>query len=162
MKNKKGFLQGALCGALAMLLVAGLVSCGLKMKDSGSGKDAVDSSTQKKVSELKELIDQNYMGDVDEKQLEEGIYKGFISGLDDPYSVYYDEEETKSLYETTEGEYQGIGAVLSQNMNTGIITLVQIYDDSPAMKAGLKDNDILYKVNGEEVTGVELTEVVSI
>ena len=161
MKNKKGFLQGALCGALAMLLVAGLVSCGLKMKDSGSGKDAVDSSTQKKVSELKELIDQNYMGDVDEKQLEEGIYKGFISGLDDPYSVYYDEEETKSLYETTEGEYQGIGAVLSQNMNTGIITLVQIYDDSPAMKAGLKDNDILYKVNGEEVTGVELTEVVS-
>ena len=161
MKNKKGFLQGALCGALAMLLVAGLVSCGLKMKDSGSGKDAVDGSTQKKVSELKELIDQNYMGDVDEKQLEEGIYKGFISGLDDPYSVYYDEEETKSLYETTEGEYQGIGAVLSQNMSTGIITLVQIYDDSPAMKAGLKDNDILYKVNGEEVTGVELTEVVS-
>ena len=161
MKNKKGFLQGALCGALAMLLVAGLVSCGLKMKDSGSGKDAVDSSTQKKVSELKELIDQNYMGNVEEKQLEEGIYKGFISGLDDPYSVYYDEEETKSLYETTEGEYQGIGAVLSQNMNTGIITLVQIYDDSPAMKAGLKDNDILYKVNGEEVTGVELTEVVS-
>ena len=161
MKNKKGFLQGALCGALAMLLVAGLVSCGLKMKDSGSGKDAFDGSTQKKVSELKELIDQNYMGDVDEKQLEEGIYKGFISGLDDPYSVYYDEEETKSLYETTEGEYQGIGAVLSQNMNTGIITLVQIYDDSPAMKAGLKDNDILYKVNGEEVTGVELTEVVS-
>ena len=161
MKNKKGFLQGARCGALAMLLVAGLVSCGLKMKDSGSGKDAVDGSTQKKVSELKELIDQNYMGDVDEKQLEEGIYKGFISGLDDPYSVYYDEEETKSLYETTEGEYQGIGAVLSQNMNTGIITLVQIYDDSPAMKAGLKDNDILYKVNGEEVTGVELTEVVS-
>ena len=161
MKNKKGFLQGALCGALAMLLVAGLVSCGLKMKDSGSGKDAVDGSTQKKVSELKELIDQNYMGDVDEKQLEEGIYKGFISGLDDPYSVYYDEEESKSLHETTEGEYQGIGAVLSQNMNTGIITLVQIYDDSPAMKAGLKDNDILYKVNGEEVTGVELTEVVS-
>ena len=161
MKNKKGFLQGALCGALAMLLVAGLVSCGLKMKDSGSGKDAFDGSTQKKVSELKELIDQNYMGDVDEKQLEEGIYKGFISGLDDPYSVYYDEEETKSLYVTTEGEYQGIGAVLSQNMNTGIITLVQIYDDSPAMKAGLKDNDILYKVNGEEVTGVELTEVVS-
>ena len=77
--------------------------------------------------------------------------KAFISGLDDPYSVYYDEEETKSLYETTEGEYQGIGAVLSQNMNTGIITLVQIYDDSPAMKAGLKDNDILYKVNGRKL-----------
>ena len=75
--------------------------------------------------------------------------------------VYYDEEETKSFYETTEGEYDGIGAVLSQNMDTGIITLVQIYDDSPAMKAGLQDEDILYKVDKEEVTGEDLTEVVS-
>ena len=75
--------------------------------------------------------------------------------------MYYDEEETKSFYETTEGEYDGIGAVLSQNMDTGIITLVQIYDDSPAMKAGLQDEDILYKVDKEEVTGEDLTEVVS-
>lgn len=159
MKDKKSFVKGALFGALAMLLIAGLVSCGLKLGDSS--KEAVTSETEEKIAELKKLIDKNYLHDVDEEELQEGIYKGYISGLDDPYSVYYDEEETKSFYETTEGEYDGIGAVLSQNMDTGIITLVQIYDDSPAMKAGLQDEDILYKVDKEEVTGEDLTEVVS-
>ena len=159
MKDKKSFVKGALFGALAMLLIAGLVSCGLKLGDSS--KEAVTSETEEKIAELKKLIDENYLHDVDEEELQEGIYKGYISGLDDPYSVYYDEEETKSFYETTEGEYDGIGAVLSQNMDTGIITLVQIYDDSPAMKAGLQDEDILYKVDKEEVTGEDLTEVVS-
>lgn len=160
MKDKKSFWQGALCGALAILLVAVLAACGLKEKASGNG-EAVASTTEKKIAELKELIDQKFLGEVDEKELEEGIYKGYISGLNDPYSVYYDEEETKALYESTEGEYSGIGAVLSQNMDTGVITLVQIYKDSPAMKAGLQDNDILYKVEGKEVTGEDLTEVVS-
>ena len=159
MKEKKSFFKGALFGALAMLLIAGLVSCGLKLGDSS--REAVTSETEEKIAELKKLIDKNYLHDVDEEELQEGIYKGYISGLDDPYSVYYDEEETKSFYETTEGEYDGIGAVLSQNMDTGIITLVQIYDDSPAMKAGLQDEDILYKVDKEEVTGEDLTEVVS-
>ncbi|MGN0421297.1 MAG: S41 family peptidase [Lachnospiraceae bacterium] len=159
MKDKKNFVKGALFGALAMLLIAGLVSCGLKLGDSS--REAVTSETEEKIAELKKLIDKNYLHDVDEEELQEGIYKGYISGLDDPYSVYYDEEETKSFYETTEGEYDGIGAVLSQNMDTGIITLVQIYDDSPAMKAGLQDEDILYKVDKEEVTGEDLTEVVS-
>ena len=159
MKDKKSFVKGALFGALAMLLIAGLVSCGLKLGDSS--REAVTSETEEKIAELKKLIDKNYLHDVDEEELQEGIYKGYISGLDDPYSVYYDEEETKSFYETTEGEYYGIGAVLSQNMDTGIITLVQIYDDSPAMKAGLQDEDILYKVDKEEVTGEDLTEVVS-
>ena len=159
MKDKKSFVKGALFGALAMLLIAGLVSCGLKLGDSS--REAVTSETEEKIAELKKLIDKNYLHDVDEEELQEGIYKGYISGLDDPYSVYYDEEETKSFYETTEGEYDGIGAVLSQNMDTGIITLVQIYDDSPAMKAGLQDEDILYKVDKEEATGEDLTEVVS-
>ena len=101
------------------------------------------------------------MGDVKEKNLEDGIYKGYINGLNDPYSVYYNKKETKELYESTGGEYSGIGAVMSQNTETGVITLVQIYKDSPAEKAGLKDNDILYKVEGKEVTGKDLSKVVS-
>lgn len=157
MKEKKSFCKGALVGALTVLLIAVLAACGI----SAGKKEAVSETTEAKISELKTLIDQNYLGDVDEEELEEGLYKGYINGLDDPYSVYYDEEETQALYESTQGEYSGIGAVLSQNMDSGVITLVQIYEDSPAMKAGLEDNDILYKVEGEEVTGQDLTEVVS-
>ncbi len=153
MKAKKIFLQGALFGALIMLCGTGVVSCGIRLSE--------DASSEEKLSVLKGLIDENYIGDVDEEALEEGIYKGYIQGLEDPYSVYYNEEETKDLYETTEGEYSGIGAVLSQDLESGVITLVQIYEGSPAAKAGLKDNDILTKVGDIEVTGMDLSEVVT-
>ncbi len=153
MKSKNHFLQGALFGALIVLSGAGVVSCGIRLSERASADE--------KLSALKSLIDENYIGDVDEEALEEGIYKGYLQGLGDPYSVYYDEEETKDLYETTEGEYSGIGAVLSQNMDSGVITLVQIYQDSPADKAGLMDNDILTKVGDMEVTGMDLSEVVT-
>ena len=153
MKAKKNFLQGALFGALIMLCGTGVVSCGIRLSE--------DASSEEKLSVLKGLIDENYSGDVDEEALEEGIYKGYIQGLEDPYSVYYNEEETKDLYETTEGEYSGIGAVLSQDLESGVITLVQIYEDSPAAKAGLKDNDILTKVGDIEVTDMDLSEVVT-
>ena len=153
MRSKKIFLQGALFGALIVLSGAGVVSCGKRLSEN--------AATDEKLSVLKGLIDENYIGETDEEALEEGIYKGYIQGLEDPYSVYYDEEETKDLYETTEGEYSGIGAVLSQNMDSGVITLVQIYEDSPADKAGLKDNDILTKVGDMEVTGMDLSEVVT-
>ena len=161
MKDKKGFLQGALCGALAILLVAGLISCGMGTYGIRLGGQKHSGEIDNKISGLRELIDARYLGEVDDSELEEGLYKGLISGLEDPYSVYYDEEETKKLVEATEGEYDGIGAVLTQNMDTGIVTLVQIYEGSPAMEAGLKDDDILYKVGDMEVTGMDLTEVVS-
>ena len=162
MNNRKSFLKGAFCGALAILLIAGIVSCGLRPKGiSVSGGKTVTSAAERKLSILNELIDETYLGDVDEKKLEEGLYEGYVGGLDDPYSVYYDEEETKAFMEATEGEYSGIGAVMTQSKDSGIITLTHVYEDSPAMKAGLKDEDILYKVEGKEVTGEDLTEVVS-
>ena len=118
-------------------------------------------SVEEKLETIKYLIDEKYLGDVDEEALEQGIYEGYVNGLDDPYSVYYDEEDTQALLESTSGEYSGIGAVLTQDLDTGIITLVRIYDESPAMKAGLEDNDILYKVGEMEVTGKDLSEVVT-
>ena len=153
MRSKKSFLQGALFGALIVLSGTGIVSCGVRLSK--------DASSEEKVEALKKLIDEKYMGEVDEDALKEGLYKGYVQGLDDPYSVYYDEEETKELYETTEGEYSGIGAVLSQDLKSGVITLVQIYEDSPSDKAGLKDEDILTKVGTLDVTGMDLSEVVT-
>ena len=61
------------------------------------------------------MINQYYLKDVDQDELQQGIYEGYIAGLNDPYSVYYDEEATKSFQESTDGEYDGIGAVMSQN-----------------------------------------------
>ena len=162
MNNRKSFLKGAFCGALAILLITGIVSCGLRPgRISVAGEKTVTSDVERKLSILNSLIDESYLGDIDKKKLEEGLYEGYIGGLDDPYSVYYDEEETKAFMEATEGEYSGIGAVMTQSKDSGIIVLTHVYKDSPAMKAGLKDEDILYKVEGKEVTGEDLTDVVS-
>lgn len=164
MKQKKhSFLQGALVGALTVLLIIGLVACGLDSKSASSEKsgDPLDSTTQKKLTQIQKLIDKNYLSDVDADALRDGIYKGYVSGLDDPYSVYYNEEETKALNETTQGEYQGIGAVLTEDADTGVVTIVQVYKDSPAEKAGVKANDILYKVDDTEMTGMDLNKVVT-
>lgn len=155
------FLKGALCGALATLLAIGLLSCGLDLNRGDGAAGAVGGETDKKLRALGSLIDKSYMGEVDEDELQSGIYEGYISGLGDPYSEYYDEEATKKLQEVLSGEYEGIGAVMSADQDTGVITIADVYEDSPAEKAGLLAEDILYKVDGEEVTGRELDDVVA-
>ena len=154
MKNRKGFWQGALCGALAVIMGTGLVSCGVFDR-------VMSDDTEKKLKSIKRLVEIYYLDEYDEAELETGILEGYVNGLEDPYSVYYDEEQTQSLMESVQGEYSGIGAVMSQDLKTGLITLIRVYEDSPAMKAGLKDGDILYKVEEMEVTGKDLSEIVS-
>lgn len=171
MDNKKGFLKGALTGALAMLVITAAIGAGVivinhidlgSMKKSDSDQ-VVGQYTENKLEELKGLIDEVYLHeeDVDEETLTEGIYQGYIAALNDPYSAYYTAEETKEMMESTSGEYSGIGAIMSQNRETGVITIANVYENSPAAEAGMKNEDILYKVEGEEVTGVDLSEVVT-
>lgn len=171
MDNKKGFLKGALTGALAMLVITAAIGAGVivinhidlgSMKKSDSDQ-VVGQYTENKLEELKGLIDEVYLHeeDVDEETLTEGIYQGYIAALNDPYSTYYTAEETKEMMESTSGEYSGIGALMSQNRETGVITIANVYENSPAAEAGMKNEDILYKVEGEEVTGVDLSEVVT-
>lgn len=149
MKNHS-FFKGALAGALVVLLAGVVVSCSV-----------FKSEENQKMELLNSLIDRYYIGDVDETDLSEGVYKGYIEGLGDPYSVYYDEEETKQMSESLSGEFGGVGALMSQDRETGVITVLQVYDGSPAQEAGMRDGDTLYKVEGEEVTGEDLSDVVS-
>jgi len=114
-----------------------------------------------KVSLLQKYIDTFYLNDVDGKDLEDGIYKGILKGLDDPYSVYYTKKEYSSLQESTTGVYCGIGAYVTQDVKTGVITIVQPFEGGPADVAGILPNDIIYKIEGEEVTGEDLSEVVA-
>ena len=62
--------------------------------------------------------------DVDTEQMEAGIYKGMLAGLEDPYTTYYTAEEYRAMTEETEGVYCGIGVQVSQNLETGIITIL--------------------------------------
>ena len=183
---KKNFLTGlltGLCGALLLITVLGavLVFVGGKT-DYGIGnaasanedtnaadKNVVKEDTEdisypeivKKLTYLQKLIDDYYLEDVKDDDFADGIYKGFIKSLEDPYSTYYTADEYNALNESSKGIYCGIGATVSQNVKTGIISIVKPFENSPAYKAGILPGDILYKVDGKEVTGVDLSEVVS-
>lgn len=111
---------------------------------------------EEKTSVLQNIIDRYFLFDEDMTKVEDGIYAGMMNGLGDPYTVYYTKEEYKALNEDTEGKYSGIGAVVSQNPNSKIITIVKIFDNSPANDAGLQVGDIIYKIDGEEVARTDM------
>lgn len=161
-KNKTKFLPGFLTGAFVMLIVAICVGFGINaVKTETGSKTTISSEVSGKLDFLKEVIDLKYLEKTDEKTLEENIYKGLLQGLNDPYSVYYTKDEYDALKEETSGSYCGIGALVSQNADTGVITAINVFKGSPAEKAGMKNGDIIFKVEDKEVTGEDLNNVVA-
>ena len=161
-KNKTKFLPGFLTGAFVMLIVAICVGFGINaVKTETGSKTTISSEVSGKLDFLKEVIDLKYLEKTDEKTLEENIYKGLLQGLNDPYSVYYTKDEYDALREETSGSYCGIGALVSQNADTGVITAINVFKGSPAEKAGMKNGDIIFKVEDKEVTGEDLNNVVA-
>ena len=172
MKNRfrAGFISGIL-GALIIVAVI-LSMANLSPNNNLFNKDNNFATTEDgssidvedvidKLEGLNELIDQYYIEDVNDGDLVDGIYKGYVAGIGDPYSNYYTKEEYNALKESSSGIYFGIGASVSQDVKTGIITIVKPFVSSPAYEVGLLPGDVLYKVDNEEVTGEDLTEVVS-
>lgn len=168
-KPNNHFWKGALIGALAMLCVGLLIGeTGNKFFDKGNGiadeQDViVTEETINKLKAIQAAIDMNYLylDEIDKQKVQDYLIKGYVQGLDDPYTVYYDEAETTQLFESTEGTFGGIGVGIQQDTTSGLITFTRIYKDAPGEKAGFKEGDIVYKVDGEDVTGQDLDTVVS-
>lgn len=176
-----GVLTGALIMALAVLLVVG-VSAGIYItgrrvinakQPSGTENGTFgitdgenDSKPDlKKVSSkmqmIQSIIDQVFLYDEDAAEVEDYIYRGMMAGLNDPYSVYYNANDYQALQDSTNGSYSGIGAMLSQNKTTGLCTIVKVFEGSPALEAGMKPGDIVYKVGDTLVAGESLDVLVS-
>ncbi len=173
---KKNFYSGlitGLCSAILLCAILGTLFLVVQSKAEGrtedsdtSGKSTVNQEISydkivQKLTYLHVLVDNYYLEDGKETDFADGIYKGFISSLDDPYSVYYTADEYKALMESSSGTYCGIGAYVSQNAKTGIITIVKPFSTGPAYQEGILPGDILYKVNDKAVTGVDISKVVS-
>lgn len=102
-----------------------------------TAKDNVlDQAAIQKVDELLSYIDLYYNDSYKEKDIRNAIYKGTLSGLGDPYSVYYTVDEYKDLQTSTNGNYYGIGAALSQNAKTMEVTVVKVYEEHRQRKRG--------------------------
>lgn len=179
-KNKfwKGVLVGVLASAFGCLLVVGL-STGIYLwwntamsgnagnltvsggKESGAEKKRDNRAMEAKLDVLQQVVDKYFLYDADPELMEQGIYKGFLAALGDPYSQYYTEEEYKGMLESTEGVYCGIGVQVSQNLQTGIMTVTRVFKNSPGYEGGLLPGDMIAKVDGEDVAGQQLEDVVS-
>ena len=118
------------------------------------------SHEQEKMKVLVDTLKQYYYEDVEDADIQEGIYAGILSAANDPYTCYYTREEVKELNESLEGVFYGIGVTMQADSESGYIKVVSILDESPASKCDIKENDIVIKVDGENVYGMELNDVV--
>jgi carboxyl-terminal processing protease len=166
MVNKK---TTAALMALSMLVGAGGTYAGMQLAAPDSNRDITliapdkaitnnDEKELKKVEQAYELIKNRYVEKVDDDKLIQGAIQGMISTLNDPYSVYMDEEASQQFTESLDSSFEGIGAEVS--MIDGKVTIVAPIKNSPAEKAGLKPNDQILRVNGESLEGLDLYEAV--
>jgi len=113
------------------------------------------------VSVYDELVE-NYYGELDDEELLESGIEGMINYLDDPYSTYFDSSISEEFNEMLEGEYIGLGAEISMNLNTKVLTVTKVLDNSPAKRSGLKIKDVIIEVAGKKVAELELDEITNI
>lgn len=128
---------------------------------SAETESIANEKTTEKLGVLENTIKQYFWQDVDESTLEEGVYKGLLESLDDPYSVYYTHDELVQLQQQTEGIYYGIGAYISQDNEMGYVRVSKIIKNTPAEASGLQQDDYIYKVDGEDMQGKDSSYVVS-
>lgn len=121
--------------------------------------EVVGKDTNEKLEAIEEIIDKNFYFEDDDAAKQDGIIRGYMDSLDDPYSVYYTAEEFASFTEDTEGEYVGVGVQVSQNIDTKVITVTKVFD-GPAKEAGMQSEDVITKVNGEDITTQDIDSVV--
>ena len=113
--------------------------------------------------DLYEAAEAYFYIDPDLDKMVEYAAKGLMSGLEDPYSFYYNPEEFQEMQEDDEGNYVGIGVLISANYKTQICTISRVFDGSPALEAGVMRGDILYKVGDDlYVTADNLQDAVDI
>ncbi len=177
--DNSSFVLGLIIGILVTMLLAALVILGVLLFGKFNGlsqgpvenkgleelledNDLVDEQMLRKLSAIEEVIDTYYYkDDLDEEALSEGIYRGILDAVGDPYTCYFSEKELKDLLEDSQGVYYGIGAYVTLDQ-TGMYPMITApIAGSPAEEADLRPGDIIYEINGEATYGKTLDAAVS-
>ena len=162
-----GFVSGLtmLFAVLALAVVVGIgtgyIHINGNTPTSSQNNSILTSDVIAKLDELTGQINLNYYEDVNTDDLVNGLYKGLLEGLNDPYSVYYTPSEYENMMISTTANYYGIGAGLAQDSDTMAVTITHVYDNSPAQGAGLLEGDKIVKVDDVEAASMELSDLVT-
>lgn len=159
MDSKNKFWRGVMVGVLVTALVC-LITVGASAGIYMFGRRVIDNQTQVQVqtegtpSQAQEPVNfENVTKKLEQYRIlsikstclrkklihprrNAGIYQGFLSGLNDPYAVYYTPDELTSFLDETNGSYCGIGALVSQNVQTGVSTIVRVFEGQPGRGGG--------------------------
>lgn len=112
-----------------------------------------------KMSLVKTKLEDTYIRELDEEKMIEGAIKGYVSGVGDKYTSYLDEEDMKSLVESTTGNYVGIGVYMATSTELNGVVIIGLVEDAVAEKAGIKVGDIITKVDDVSYVGKKSDEV---
>ncbi len=166
------FVVGMILGVAISLLIVGIVYVAFsfqKVSDkqqetvSFQENSVITPESVKKLQALETTINKYFFLDkADNETLQEGLYKGLLSALDDPYTEYYTAEELEELMQDTEGIYFGIGAYVGLDSLTSLPKISGVIGNSPAEEADLRPNDLVYEVDGTSTYGLTLTEAVNL
>lgn len=152
------YAKGIATGVALTLLAGGGVRVA---QNYHSGELLSDTTFRQKINYLENMINDEYLGEISTDDLKEGVYSGLIYGLGDVYSRYYTKAQYEQEAAATEGSYVGIG-VSMQKYTAGGVQVVECYKGSTAEEAGIKADDVVTAINGEDITDAELNDVVSI
>jgi len=154
------FMIVSSAGTAAVILLGGLSAGGLVMIQKSEYEDYKDVKAEYAgIEELKDYINKNYYVPVDEKDLDQGLYKGLFMGIGDPYSEYLTKEEFEDIVASTSGEFQGIGVTIAPD-EQGFINVIAPIEDTPAERAGIKSGDKIVKVDDTEYSSTTIDEAV--
>lgn len=176
MSHRRSFAGGLIAGIVLTLFLGCGYFAGTQLyrafqaqkgavSASGDSQEAVsvaNPATMQKMGVLEEMIDEYYLEDAQESALEQGVYKGMIEALKDPYSTYYSQEELEELQNKTQGIYYGIGARVGIDADTQLPRIASVIEGTPAQEAGLMAGDLLYEVDGTCVQGMDLNSAVAL
>ncbi|MBR4607823.1 MAG: S41 family peptidase [Lachnospiraceae bacterium] len=183
-KDNGAFWGGLVLGMMGTLLITGLLVLAFwnagkaAMQKNGGGSDGsvgISSSEKKtkdqgfvteemitKINYIANLIHEGFfLDEVSDEDLENGIYEGLMNALNDPYSEYYTKAEFEEIMQSSSGIYYGIGAYVSIDNETNLPKISGVFKNSPAEEAGLRTDDLIYMVNGEQTYGKSLSDVVA-
>jgi len=170
--RKKGARKGSILTAIILVLVL-VVGFGLTLfirilfgnipvaALSGFSTGVINKDVYKKAEGINAMIENTYMNEVDKDALREGVYKGMVDALGDPYSTYYTKEEYAEMMESSNESFEGIGCYLVQDPETMEIQVTRPMKDSPSEKAGILPGDIFVTVDGEDISDQDINLAVS-
>lgn len=135
-----------------------LVKTSDEVKNTAVQKNNIDKYSS--LFLVRDTLLEKYDGEIDDDKLLEGAIKGMTSALNDPYTVFMNNDEFEKLMKQSNGTMKGIGVTVASIDNK--ITILSILKDSPAERAGLAEKDIIEKVNDIEYTGEQLSDAINV